>query len=641
MNRTHLRLALIPAVLLEGALLAEIEVDPHLASHMVIQADEPFVMSGQADPGEALSVVVTESGSDVLMKADGTADASGRFLIRLDGLPAGNTAKTVTIRGADDQVVLDDVLFGEVWLCSGQSNMVWRVRSCDGYEEFRADANRPTIRTFNAWNVATDDPRDALPGNWLVCSPDTVGDFSGVGYHFGRQLSEQLDVPIGLYNVSWGGSRAEAWISPDRLSETAPGRKVIADWNALKEQMNADPGPMAGLDADDSDWIAGQVPGRLDTFGIEDGVDGIFWQRIPVRIPNEWAGRDLRLSLGAIDDHDTTFFNGVEIGSTRGWETPRRYTIPGRLVEPGRAMIAVRIIDGAGPGGLHGEEADFFMHPMDDEGDRRLVNGSARVMIAGDVSELPDQHRPSQLYHGMLHPLRDVAFAGVTWYQGENNAMGPGSAEAYAELLPVLINDWRDQLPSGAGEEPLPFLIVQLANLDYRVPDWDFPLVRDIQRRMLELPGTGFAVTTDIGDARDIHPRNKHDVGDRLARWALVDVYGRDGIVKSGPLVSGASLDRGGVVVEFAHFGSPLAIADGKGVLGGFEVARGDGDFQPATAMISSDRTVRVRIPAGKGMPNRIRYAWKPDPADANLVNEAGLPAAAFELPVSPPPRNR
>ena len=642
MYRSTIAALLVIFLAAVSAVAEEIRIDPHLGSHMVLQADRTFVVSGTARPGATLDVIYRGSTPPAWMKTNPTVDGNGRWSARLEAGPATSSPRTLTVSDGNRQVVLDDILVGEVWLCSGQSNMVWRMRSSDRFEEFKAEADRPTIRTFNANQVVSETPRDELGGRWLVCSPETIGDFSAVAYHFGRALSDQLDVPIGLYNLSWGGSRAEAWMSPLKLNSTGGGRRAVARWTALKEQMDADPEPMVGIDIDDSGWIAGQVPGRLDTFGIEDGVDGIFWERIPVEIPADWAGQDLVMSLGAIDDHDTTWFNGTEIGSTRGWETPRRYTVPGALVKPGKGMIAVRIIDGAGPGGMHGEPEAFFMHPVGEPDNRRAINGPARVMVASDVSEMPNQHRPSQLFHGMLHPLFDTAFTGVIWYQGENNAMGPGSAEEYAELLPALIEDWRSvSHVAGIGQKDMPFYVVQLANLDYRVPDWDFPLVRDIQRRVLELPNTGLAVTTDIGDAGDIHPRNKHDVGDRLARWALVDVYGKTGIVKSGPLVTNASLDRGGVVVEFESWGSPLESTDGSDTLGGFEVARGDGPFVPVSATISSNRTVRVAIPRGEGMPRKLRYAWRPDPTDANLGNEAGLPAAAFEVEIAPPPPNR
>ena len=507
------------------------------------------------------------------------------------------------------------------------------MHSSDRFEEFKNDGDQPTIRTFNGGAVAAEEPMGNLPGEWIVCSSETIGDFSGVAYHFGRALSDELDVPIGLINISWGGSRAEAWIRPRSLKSTDIGQRAFATWESTQEQMNADPLQWAATEVDDSEWLQGQAPGNLESFGIADEVDGIFWERIPITIPKSWEGRDLSLSLGGIDDDDTTFINGVRIGATRGWQTPRNYVVPAHMVREGESVLAIRIIDGAGPGGMHGVPEDLYMHPQDDPSDRRSISGPARVVMAGEASDIPLQHRPSHLYHGMLHPLLDIGCAGVIWYQGENNAMGPGSAEEYSVLLPMLITDWREAL----GKPSLPFLIVQIANLDYRVPDWDFPLIRDIQRRALTLPATGLAVTTDIGDAADIHPRNKHDVGDRLARWALVDSYGIEDIVKSGPLVRAVRRDRGGIVVEFDTFGSPIQGEMGSPV-GGFQISFSDDQYVDVPAEVSSNQTVRIRIPRGSSsQPKAVRYGWRPDPVNADLFNREGLPAASFEMSIASP----
>ena len=463
-----------------------------------------------------------------------------------------------------------------------------------------------------------------------MCTPETIGDFSGVAYHFGRHLSENLDVPIGLINSSWGGSRAEAWISEDSLRAIEPGARAYERWDKLNAEMNADTGPRTRIDVDDSAWLQGEVPGKFDTFGLDDEVNGIFWQRIPVAIPESWKGQDLVLNLGAIDDHDTTFFNGEEIGSTRGWNTPRKYTIPGKLVTPGKGVIAIRIVDGAGPGGLHGEPTDFFMHPEGNSTDRVAINGPARLVVAAEVAEVPHQHRPSQLYNGMLNPLLDTNFAGVIWYQGENNAIGEESVAEYEEVLSTMITDWRR-----AFDEPeMPFLIVQLPNFGREGGIFNYAAIRDIQRHMLEMPGTGLAIVTDVGDEEDIHPRNKHDVGDRLARWALVDVYGKDGIVKSGPIVKGATQRGYTITIEFDTFGSPLATRDGKQGIGGFEAIGANGDTLPSPARIASENTVELLVPADWAGPTAIRYAWRESPSDATLVNEAGLPASPFELDI-------
>jgi sialate O-acetylesterase len=242
------------------------------------------------------------------------------------------------------------------------------------------------------------------------------------------------------------------------------------------------------------------------------------------------------------------------------------------------------------------------------------------------------QHRPSHLYNGMIHPLLPVPIKGVTWYQGESNAIGDGAVEGYAQLLPVMIADWRDAW----GQQGLPFLMVQLANWNHPDDGWDFPGAREVQRRVhATTPGTGLAVIIDIGAAHDIHPRNKHDVGERLARWALADVYGDDGIVASGPLFSHVIVQDHDLRIAFETFGSDVAVRGTSGAAGtpvhGFEVAGLDGVFHRASAELDGSDVVIVHLPSKVvSPPYGVRYAWAPDPTDADLINAVGLPASGF-----------
>ena len=603
---------------------AELSLPPHLASHMVVQAEQPIVLRGMAEP-EA-EIVVQFAGSMARTKAD----ATGAFRVSLPPQQPSAEGRSIEITSGTDRVVLEDVLVGEVWLCSGQSNMVMRVQSCANFEEFRRDADQPTIRSFNARNVSTEAPQAALPGRWLVCTPETVGDFSGTAYHFGRALSDALGVPIGLINSSWGGSRAEAWMSERSLASIPPGRALQERFALLQELDRADVSAFTGDVVEASGWIQGEVPGRFDTFGIADETNGIFWERFEVTLPANFVGRDLTLNLGAIDDHDTTFFNGTEVGSTRGWDTPRSYAVPRAAVRAGKNVVAIEITDGAGPGGLHGEPEAFFIHPENDPSDRIAIEGQAALKFVADVSEMAAQHLPSHLYNGMLHPLLDTAIAGVIWYQGENNAIGDESVAAYEEVLRTMIGDWRR-----AFREPeLPFLIVQLPDFGREGGIFNYKRIREAQRAMLGLPATGLAITIDVGNPKDIHPKNKHDVGDRLARWALVDVYDKEGIIKSGPLPKSISQSGYTIKITFETFGSPLATRDGKVAVSGFEVVGTSGDVLSSPARIANDNTVEVLIPADWGGPVAVRYGWRESPTDASLVNEVGLPASPFEIAV-------
>jgi sialate O-acetylesterase len=355
-----------------------------------------------------------------------------------------------------------------------------------------------------------------------------------------------------------------------------------------------------------------------------------------MEIPKHWNGRAIRLSLGEIDDDDVTYFNGQKVGATRGWQAMRNYEVPGNWVSPGPSVLAIEVTDGAGPGGLRSSVEHLYAHPVDDPEDRISLAGPARMIVAAEVRNMPAQHKPAHLYNGMLYPLRDYGLAGAAWYQGENNAIGRGRAEEYEVLLPMLINDWR----SLTNHEDLPFLIVQLPNWDHKGGDWNYPRLRETQRLTHErVPHTGLAITTDIGDAGDIHPRNKHDVGDRLARWALVDVYGRSGVVKSGPLPREVAWGPDGVLISFDTFGSPLSARGRKGNSGrevaGFELAGLDGSMVPVKGKIESDESILISYPESGGPWTMVRYAWKPDPTDAELCNAVGLPASPFEYPGS------
>lgn len=607
---------------------AELRLPAHISDHMVVQQQEPFVVHGWADPGT--SIDVTFGGE----RGSGTAGSDGTWSVSVDPGKATAIPRDLLIRAGAEMYAVRDVLVGEVWLCSGQSNMVWTARSSDRFEEVRAGADRPMIRMFTVARVPAEEPADDLRGEWVVSSPETVGDFSAVAYHFGKALVDRLDVPVGLVNSSWGGSKSEAWTCREALTRVSAGAAALRQMREVRGAQ-AEGAARAAVEFDDADWIEGRVPGKFSENGIPQQVDGIVWYRIPFDVPAAWSGRTLTVSLGPVDDDDVTYFGGERIGATNGWQRPRVYEVAGDRVTAGPTVIAVRVVDNSGPGGLHGAEDLLFVHPSDDPQDRRSLAGAARLEVASAIAPPPTQHQPCVLYNGMIHPLLDVAFAGVIWYQGESNGIGAGVADTYGELFPALIHDWRWRF----DDADLPFYTVQLANLGYRQTDWDFPLVRDVQRRSLELPNTGLAVTIDIGDANDIHPRNKHDVGDRLARWALTDHYGIQGIVKSGPLVAGAQAVPGSRInVRFETFGSPLMAVGGE--LRGFEVAQYGKPFIATRARIAGGGVVEVDIPrevAGEGIQYLVRYAWAPDPMaasslGANLFNAAGLPASPFEV---------
>jgi sialate O-acetylesterase len=602
---------------------AELSLASIFGDHMVLQQGTPNPIWGWADPDALVTIHVSDEAA-----IEAQADPTGAWEALLKPMAASKQPRTITVTASGETRTLRDVLVGEVWLCSGQSNMQWTTKQCDRFDEVQANADRPELRMFTVRLRSVPESSDDVKGVWQRSSPETVGGFSGTAYHLGRSLQEHLDVPVGLVTSSWGGSTAEAWIGPDALAGVAPGRRVIQQHTAVETERNTNPAMYASPGVDDTAWNSGTVPGHSTVFGIPNDVDGIFWLRIPTDIPPHWKGRSLKASLGKVDDDDVTYFNGFEIGRTNGWQKQRVYEIPGELVESGPATIAIRITDGAGPAGLWGDSDSLFLHPVDAPDDRVSLAGSARMKLTAQVKELSAQHRPSHLYHGMLAPLSRCNFAGVAWYQGESNAIGEGRAEDYSILLPQLIRDWRQLF----DDPDMPFLIVQLPNWDHQGGSWNYPRLREAQRRTYAmLPNMGLVITTDIGDSGNIHPRNKHDVGERLARWALVDVYGRDDVIASGPILRTVIWGDDRVLVEFDVFGSSLAIRDTDGrLVNGFEVAGPTGVLMPVEARITSDFEVQLSLPVTARPPTLARYAFKPDPT-GDLVNAIGLPAAPFE----------
>ena len=626
------------AVQHEGALRL-----PNLISdHMVMQADQPIHLWGWAAPGESISLRL---GSNAPVRV--VADQDGLWNAVLDSMSAGWEPLQLVVQGQQARLTVEDILVGEVWFCSGQSNMGWSIRGSDHADRFLADADVPGVRLFTIGHVSASAEVDDVRGRWAPCTPETLGDFSAVAYHMGRDLHEQLDVPVGLIHSSWGGSRAEAWMHPETLGATDPGRDLQQRWQILHREFSIDPAMRAGKQIDDSAWLEGAVGGHFESFGLDDGVNGLFWQRIPVSIPEQWAGNDLVVSLGMIDDDDVTYFNGHSIGQTRGWRTPRRYQIPGDLVQPGHNMIAIRITDGSGPGGLHGDPEQFHLHLAADPAQRVLLEGPSRLLVAAETSDIPRQHRPSHLYNGMLEPVFKFPISGVAWYQGENNAIGDGAASDYEILLPKMIDDWRE----GWNREDLPFLVVQLPNWAHGEQTWDYPGVREVQRMTsLAHDATGLVVTIDVGDPGDIHPGNKHDVGRRLARMVLADVHGRP-VVRSGPSLDSIKAMPGlhEFVVTFDTHGSSLEGRGGQCLVHGFQVSDSQGRFHDTNGAIVSADMVHVSLPCEvESIDARtiLRYGWKPDPGFRHvpcdgshsllpgLFNIEGMPASPFQASI-------
>ena len=547
------------------------------------------------------------------------------------------------------------MLVGEVWLASGQSNMQWSLSACG--EQGRAAvaaADRPGVRMFTVANRALLGRQSDVEGRWEVASPATAGAFSAVAHHFASKLHEALGVPVGILNASWGGTIVEAWTSREALVQNEDTRAWTelyeatvaspAYWAAGEGQpppYPADPGNSgeaqgwAEPDAAEQSWAEIDLPRPWQAAGH--AFSGVFWFRRAVHIPERWRGRDLVVGVGAVDKHDVTYFNGQRVGSTgRGleeehWNQPRVYRVPGHLVVPGPAVIAVRAFSFVHQGGLLGPASAMSVAPVDDANDTIALAGDWRYRIEHDLGfvEPPTQrwgpgnpNSPYMLFDNMISPLAPYALAGAVWYQGESNI---GNASQYRGMLTALIRDWRRTW----GQGDFAFIQVQLAN--HSAPDIyqhhsGWALLRDAQRRVLSEPRTGMAVAIDVGDALDIHPHNKQDVGNRLAQWALAIDYGRRGVA-SGPLYRAMTIEPGAIRIHFDHVGSGLTTRDGRAP-SHFVVAGRDQRFRPASATIDG-ATVVVTSP-DVPQPLAVRYAWADNPDGCNLINHEGLPASPF-----------
>ena len=665
---------LLPAPLLH----AEVTLPAVFGDHAVLQRDVPLPVWGRAQPGERVEVLLADAAGAAVARGSATADAAGAWQTRLPALPARTLPLTLTVSGSAGGAPFrsTDLLVGEVWICGGQSNMEWPLGAAMDAAKEVAAGDHPRIRCIKAPHRLAGSPRFTIDARWSVASRDSVGGFTAVGWFFARAIEERLDVPVGLVSVNWGGTHIQPWIPLGALARhpafAAEAARMVAEraafqragdhdravegwengeaWGALCDEYwcwYAARDPLWQAEAwkpgsPRSAWSACRVPGALPELG---STDGLVWVRRTVTLPPEWAGHDLEVSLGSIDDSDTTWWNGRTIGRvTCQPGTPRRYAVPRDAVQAGENEVLVALVDDAGSGGLMGDAASFWVRPAGVDGAAPLPLSGEWLLHAGTPrsAEAPRPPTPpaaqrdpaltfrawGAMYDGMVAPFVPYAARGVIWYQGESNE---DDAAGYAQLLPLLVQSWRE-----AWGSQLAFGIVQLAAFrgESQEPvEGLWPAIREVQRRTAaEVPGCGLAVAVDVGDAGDIHPRNKQAVGRRLAAWAAARVYQQEG-EWSGPILRAAERRGDSVRLTFDH-ASGLATRDGAPPRG-FALAGPDGRFAWAEGVIE-DGAVILRA-AGVTEPAAVVYAWQDNPARANLVNAAGLPASPFRTQLAPP----
>jgi sialate O-acetylesterase len=601
----------------------------------------------------------------------GKSDETGQWQARLNTPEAGGPW-LITIQTDHKKIELKNVLIGEVWLCSGQSNMAmplegWPPDEPVLYaEENIRNANYPNIRFFTVRQSIAAFPKEQCNGSWLACTPETASKFSATAFFFGKKLYNELNIPIGLIHSSWGGTPVESWMSQEKLYQfeefqalidnLANNRSEIEklhEWFAKLPVMeiNIDRDkPFQSLDFgdkqvsaalfDDSNWPVMQVPTPWEESSVGN-FNGAVWFRKKVSIPDQWHGKELMLETGPIDDMDITYWNGQKIGSVEqegAWNIARKYTVSADMVKQNENVIAIRIIDNRGAGGFTGKSSQMKVYPKSDPENTISLSGKWKYLPVAeykddqfyiynvnenvflnrpDVSVDLSPVTPSFLYNAMIHPLIPYTLKGVIWYQGESNT---GNPEQYEYLFPAMIADWRTKWDMGK----FPFYFVQIAPFDYGHEIESYRLREAQLKTMEKVDNTGMVVTLDTGNPDNIHPANKKYVGDRLARWALAKNYGHE-IIYSGPVYNGMEVKENSIMLSFKYTGTGLSTPDDR--LQHFIIAGQDKKFYSARAKIKGDRVI-VSAPKVKD-PVAVRYLWD-NTSGASLFNNAGLPASSF-----------
>lgn len=620
--------------------LAEVRLPKIFGDSMVLQRDKPIPVWGWANKNEKITITFHDKVKTI------KAGKDGLWKLLLDAEPAGGPY-TLIVKGVNT-ITLNGILTGDVWVCSGQSNMEFHVDGVTNAAEEIKHADYPFIRHFYLPKDIAGTPKEDVQNGsaWKAANPANVADFTAVGYFFARELYSQLQIPIGLIHTSWGGTDIETWISKEGFagSETfsqsigtlpsfnldslaaeqkkkflqmvqslqggLPGEATVKTWKDVGVDVHA--------------WPAMQLPGLWEQQQLKN-FDGLVWFRKIIKVSAADAGKPATLKLAMIDDSDDSYVNGQLVGSTKNqYNAKRVYTIPAGLLKEGDNVIAIRVEDTGGGGGVYGDAADLNItlgsevQSLAGSWSFQIENVSQNAMALG-----PNSY-PSLLYNAMINPIINFAIKGAIWYQGENNA---GRAYQYRQAFPLMITDWRRKWNEG----DFPFYFVQLASFSanngnsHSGSTW--AELREAQSLTLSLPNTGMAVITDIGESKDIHPRNKQDVGKRLAAVALHDTYGKN-IVYSGPVYQSMKAEGNKIIITFSQTGGGLMAKDKYGYVKGFEIAGADKQFYYAKAIINGNQ---LEVFADEvANPVAVRYSWADDAGESNLFNKEGFPAAPF-----------
>ena len=653
MRKTSQTLLLIMAAIALSITTANANVRlPHIfGDHMMLQQQSTCPIWGWASPGEKISIKGSW-GSETITETNSDGKWEARITTKKFGGPY-----TLTISG-NNTIVLNDVMIGEVWLASGQSNMEipmmgWLPQDTilGAYKDMQA-ANNNNIRFINVKQQAGFEPKEDFEGAWNAITPQTVTFCSAIAYYYAQKINSETGIPVGIVNASWAGCNAESWVDieylkllpefKDKINEymtSLPLQINLHNWikkHPVVQQgdnsqndfsaMKFNDEECAKLSFDDSQWQEMRLPCYYDNPENIGNYDGVVWFRRKVNIPAEWQGKQLVLSLGPIDDMDAAFVNGEKVGETMEsgyWNMERKYIIQPGLVRAGEMLIAVRMLDNGNGGGIYGRADLMKIYPEGEEN-----NPENAVYIAGFWKYLPTceyldevlyqyDHKTHEYYsrpqvdvtlsnktlaanyYGMLCPLMPFKVAGVIWYQGESNI---GHAEEYYKLFPTLVQCWRDAFKN----QGMKFYYCQIAPFEFGFASPSYE-IREAQRRcMKQMNGVGMVSLLDIGRKETMHPVRKREVGERLALWALNDLYGKK-CETSGPDFHSMVINKNTIELTFDHAESGLVAKGGR--LSGFEIGDSRGNFLPAEAEISGDKVI-VQCPEIP-KPKNVRYCWQ------------------------------
>jgi len=601
---------------------------------MVLQRDKQIPIWGFADPNESVEIHFNKQ----IKKTQ--ADKNGKWTVNLSPEKAGGPFELIII--GKNKITIKNVLVGEVWICSGQSNMEFQVYKTMNAEKEIADSNYPMIRHFGVAQDLSGTPKEDLKqGKWEAANKETVGNFTAVGYYFARKLYTELKIPIGIINTSWGGTNVETWTSREAFQNSPEFKAMIADvpvvdidsvFEIYKKSVLDNLKKVQGFDVSlenenqfkelnfqDKNWPEIKVPSLWENQQIGN-IDGIVWMRKTIVLTAEQAKKEAVLHLAKVDDEDKTYVNGVEVGTNNLWDKLRVYKIPANVLKEGTNVIAVRITDYSGGGGIYGDPADL---KIDFKDTNLPLDGLWKFNVVQVKIAISPNSYPSLLYNAMVNPLVPYAMQGVLWYQGEANVW---RAAEYKKSFPLMINDWRTKFKQG----DFPFYFVQLSTFDefggnsQKGSRW--AELREAQSETLKLKNTGMVVTTDIGNAKDIHPTNKQDIGLRLAAVAMNNIYGKKQ-VHSGPSYKSQEIKGNQIILTFDNIGSGLSTPNND-ELKGFEIAGSDKVFYSAKAIIKGNKIIvssdKVQNPVA------VHYGWADDDTAINLFNKEKFPASPF-----------